>query len=90
MPPLSTVVFLLRSVGRCFDLTSLAKSVFSRLLSLLRLPLEKPKFREALEGYVAFVLQNGSLTRLALSAANRQKVVAQFRRGNCGVVLHNR
>jgi integrase len=26
-------------------------------------------------------LQNGNLTRLALSAANRQKVVAQFRRG---------
>jgi hypothetical protein len=30
------------------------------------------------------VLQNGNLTRLALSAANRQKVFAQFRRGNRG------
>jgi hypothetical protein len=29
------------------------------------LPPEKPRFHEALEGYVAFVLQNGNLTRLA-------------------------
>jgi hypothetical protein len=48
------------------------------------LPIEKPRFHEALEGYLAFVLQNGNLTRLALSAANRQKVFAQFRRGNRG------
>ena len=27
------------------------------------LPLEKPRFHGALEGYVAFVLQNGNLTR---------------------------
>jgi hypothetical protein len=32
---------------------------------LLRLPIEKPRFHEAPERYVALVLQNGNLTRLA-------------------------
>ena len=39
----------------------------------------------ALEGYVAFVLQNGNLTRSHyLPAPNPQKVVAQLRCGNRG------
>jgi len=59
---------------------------------LLRLPLEKPRFHEALEGYVAFVLQNGNLTRSHYLPPQPSK----GRRATSGVaiagrvVLHNR